>query len=158
MSNLILSFHSPRNFATMKNAKCIEKFIRIAAVAVLALTAYKCHTQNDFRINTAVGLVVFCESADPDEICLSFGVMSGEIKAEYLGKCSNTLPGRIAAAARMADDAAGSYGQFLKEGQMNDSPQIQEYYAKCRAIRRQILSIMPERAFLEIRHITERFK
>jgi hypothetical protein len=96
--------------------------------------------------------------ADPDEICLSFGVVSGEIKAEYLGKCSNTLPGRIAAAARMADDAAGSYGQFLKEGEMNDSPAIQEYYAKCRAIRRQILSIMPERAFLEIRHITERFK
>lgn len=142
----------------MKNAKCIEKFIRIAAVAVLALTAYKCHTQNDFRINTAVGLVVFCESADPDEICLSFGVVSGEIRAEYLGKCSNTLPGRIAAAARMADDAAGSYGQFLKEGQMNDSPQIQEYYAKCRAIRRQILSIMPERALVELRLVTQYFR
>jgi hypothetical protein len=156
MSNLILFFHSPRKFAKMN--KQFEKFIRIAAVMVLLLTAYKCTSQNDFRINTAVGLVVFCESADPDEICLSFGVVSGEIRAEYLGKCSNTLPGRIAAAARMADDAAGSYGQFLKEGQMSDSPQIQGYYAKCRAIRRQILSIMPERAFLEIRHITERFK
>ena len=54
--------------------------IRIAAVAVLALTAYKCTSQTDFRINTAVGLVVFCESSDPDEICLSFGVVSGEIK------------------------------------------------------------------------------
>ena len=142
----------------MKNAKCIEKMIRIAAVAVLALTAYKCTSQTDFRINTAVGLVVFCESSDPDEICLSFGVMSGEIKAEYLSKCSNTLPGRIAAAARMADDAAGSYSQFLKEGQMSDSPQIQEYYAKCRAIRRQILSIMPERALVELRLVTQYFR
>lgn len=142
----------------MKNAKCIEKMIRIAAVAVLALTAYKCTSQTDFRINTAVGLVVFCESSDPDEICLSFGVVSGEIKAEYLGKCSNTLPGRIAAAARMADDAAGSYGQFLKEGEMNDSPAIQEYYAKCRAIRRQILSIMPERALVELRLVTQYFR
>ena len=132
--------------------------IRIAAVAVLALTAYKCTSQTDFRINTAVGLVVFCESSDPDEICLSFGVVSGEIKAEYLGKCSNTLPGRIAAAARMADDAAGSYGQFLKEGAMNDSPAIQEYYAKCLAIRRQILSIMPERALVELRLVTQYFR
>jgi hypothetical protein len=138
--------------------KQFEKAILFTAVMVFLLTAYKCSAQTDFRINTAVGLVVFCESADPDEICLSFGVVSGEIKAEYLGKCANNLPGRIAAAARMADDAAGSYSQFLKEGEMKDSPQIQEYFAKCRAIRRQILSIMPERAFLEIRHITERFK
>ena len=138
--------------------KQFEKFIRIAAVAVLALTAYKCTAQNDFRINTAVGLVVFCESADPDEICLSFGVVSGEIRAEYLGKCSNTLPGRMAAAVRMADEAGVSYKDFLIENGLKDSSAIQTYFAKCRKLRAQFLSLMPERALLEIRQITDRFQ
>ncbi len=131
--------------------------IRAAFVAVLALSAYKC-TAQDFRVQTAVGLVTFCESSDPDEICFAFGMLAGEIRAEHLGKCANTLPGRIAAAAQMADDAGVSYPDFLKESQILDNPIIREYYAKCRAIRRQFLSIMPERAFLEIRHITQYFK
>lgn len=143
----------------MKNAttKRFEKFIRAAFVAVMAMSAYKC-TGQDFRVQTAVGLVTFCESSDPDEICLSFGVLAGELKAEHLGKCANTLPGRIAAAAQMADDAGVPYPDFLKESQIRDNQIIREYYAKCRAIRRQFLSIMPERAFLEIRHITQYFQ
>ena len=148
----------------MKNAqtKQFERIIRAAFVAVLALSAYKCTAQDfkaqDFRVQTAVGLVTFCESSDPDEICLSFGVLAGELKAEHLGKCANTLPGRIAAAAQMADDAGVPYPDFLKESQIRDNQIIREYYAKCRAIRRQFLSIMPERAFLEIRHITQYFQ
>ena len=131
--------------------------LRAAFIAVLAMSAYKCSGQ-DFRVQTAVGLVTFCESADPDEICFAFGVLAGELKAEYLGKCADTLPGRIAAAAHMADDAGVSYPIFLKESQIQDNHIIREYYAKCRAIRRQFLSIMPERAFLEIRHITQYFQ
>ncbi len=132
--------------------------IRIAAVAVLALTAYKCTSQTDFRINTAVGLVVFCESADPDEICINFGVTSGEVKVKHLGKSGDNLKKRMAAAVRMADEAGVSYKDFLIENGLKDSSAIQTYFAKCRKLRAQFLSLMPERAFLEIRHITERFK
>lgn len=140
----------------MKKAT-IEKMIRICAVAVLALSAYKC-TAQDFRISTAVGLVVFCDSANPDEICFSFGVQYGELTVEHLGKSANTLPGRIASAAHMADDAGVKYADFLKENRIEDSRAIREYYAKCRALRNQFLSIMPEMVFLEIRHISKYFQ
>lgn len=142
----------------MKNAKCIEKTLRISAVMVLLLTAFKCRTQNDFRINTAVGLVVFCESEDPDEICLSFGVKSGEVKVKHLGKSGDNLKKRMAAAVRMADEAGVSYKDFLIENGLKDSSAIQTYFAKCRKLRAQFLSLMPERALLEIRQITDRFQ
>ena len=142
----------------MKNAKCIEKFIRIAAVAVLALAAYKCTSQTDFRLITSPGLVIASESGDPDEICINFGVKSGEVKVKHLGKSGDNLKKRMAAAVRMADEAGVSYKDFLIENGLKDSNAIQTYFAKCRKLRAQFLSLMPERALLEIRHITERFK
>lgn len=140
-----------------KQTKKTEQLIRLAFVAVLALAAYKC-TAQDFRVNTDVGMVVFTESQNPDEICLSFGVMSGEIRAEHLDKTADTLPGKVAAAVRMADDAAVKYPVFLRENQIVDSPAVYEYYKKCRAIRNQIFSLMPERAFVELRHQTQYFR
>lgn len=140
-----------------KQTKQFETIIRAAFVAVILLTAYKC-TAQDFRINTAVGLIAFTESANPDEICFSFGVLTGEIRAEHLSKAAETLPGKVAAAVRMADDAGVKYPVFLRENQISDSPAVYEYYKKCRAIRNQIFSLMPERAFVELRHQTQYFK
>jgi len=140
-----------------KQTKKMEQLIRAAIIAVLALAAYKC-TAQDFRVNTAVGLILFTESNQPDEICFSFGVMSGEIRAEHLDKTADTLPGKVAAAVRMADDAEVKYPVFLRENQIVDSPSVYEYYKKCRAIRHQIFSIMPERAFVELRHQTQYFQ
>ena len=88
----------------------------------------------------------------------NFGVQYGELTVEHLGKSANTLPGRIASAAHMADDAGVKYSDFLKENRVEDSSAIREYYAKCRALRRQFLEIMPERVFLEIRHISQYFQ
>lgn len=140
----------------MKHTKFIEKSIRITAILVILLAALKC-TAQDFRVNTALGLVTFCQSDQPDEICFSFGVMAGELKVEHLDKCAESLPGRIAAAARMADDAGVKYPDFCRENRITDSPAVQEYYAKCQALRRQFLAVMPERVFLDIRHLTQNF-
>lgn len=140
----------------MKQKKTFETTIRITALLTLLLIAAKC-TAQDFRINTAVGLVVFQESNTPDEVCVSFGVLSGELKVEHLGKASQTLPGKVAAAARMADDAGVRYPDFLRENEAKDSPALQEYFYKCLILRRQFFRVMPERAFLELRHQTERF-
>ena len=140
----------------MKHKLFYEKTLRIVAILVILLAAMKC-TAQDFRVQTALGLVTFCESADPNEICFSFGVMSGELKAEHLSKYAESLPGRIAAAARMADDAGVKYPDFCRENRITDSPAVQEYYAKCQALRRQFLAVMPERVFLDIRHLTQNF-
>lgn len=140
----------------MKNAKFTEKAIRIAALLTLLLIAAKCAAQT-LRIETAAGQVVFSESGHPDEICFSFGVMAGELKTEHLDKTAKTLPGKVAAAARMADDAGVKYPDFLRENGVSDSPAIYEYYRKCRALRRQFFAVMGERAFLEVRHQVELF-
>lgn len=140
----------------MKNAKFTEKAIRIAALLTLILIAAKCAGQT-LRIETAVGLVVFSQSDTPDEICFSYGVLSGELKVEHLGKTAETLAGKVAAAARMADDAGVKYPDFLRENGVTDSPAVYEYYRKCRALRRQFFGVMGERAFLEVRQVTERF-
>ena len=142
----------------MKERQLNELLIRAAALFVLLTAAWKCTAQDQFRIQTAAGLVVFCQSGDPDEICFSFGVQSGELKAEHLGKTAQTLPGRVAAAARMANDAGVKYPVFCRENAVNDSPAIQEYYRKCRDLRAQFLGVMPERVFLEIQHLTQRFE
>lgn len=140
----------------MKQKKVFETTIRISALLTLLLIAAKC-TAQDFRINTAVGMVTFSESNSPDEVCFSFGVLSGELKVEHLGKASKNLPGKVAAAARMADDAGVHYPDFLRENEVSDSPVMQEYFYKCLVLRRQFFRVMPERAFLELRHQTERF-
>lgn len=142
-----------------KQTKQMEKLIRLAFLAVLAISAYKCTGQDqDFRVNTAVGLILFTESNNADEICFSFGVQSGEVAANHLSKTADTLPGRIAAAAKMADDAFQKYPDFLRENRLNDSPSIQTYYAKCRAIRRQFLSVMPECAIAELHFLTQKIR
>jgi hypothetical protein len=141
----------------MKERQLNELLIRAAALFVLMVAAWKC-TAQDFRINTAAGLVTFAQSDAPDEICFSFGVEAGELKAEHLGKTAKTLPARVAAAARMANDAGVRYPDFCRENAVNDSPAIQEYYRKCRELRRQFLAVMPERVFIELQHITQRIE
>lgn len=142
----------------MKHKRFYENAIKLTAILVILLTtAIKC-TAQDFRVQTALGLVTFCQSDQPDEICFSFGVMAGELKVEHLDKCAESLPGRIAAAARMADDAGVKYPDFCRENRITDSPAVQEYYAKCQALRRQFLAVMPERVFLDIRRLTQNFR
>lgn len=141
----------------MKNKTFIETSIRISALLLILLSALKCAAQ-DARIETAVGLIVFCQSEQPDEICFSFGVESGQLQIEHLDKCAATLVGRVAAAARMADDAADKYPDFCRTNGVNDSPSIQAYYRKCQALRRQFLEVMPERALIELHHQTQYFR
>jgi hypothetical protein len=140
----------------MKEKHIYQLAIRAAALFVLLTAAWKC-TAQQFRIETAAGLVTFAQSDAPDEICFSFGVEAGELRTEHLDKTARTLAGRVAAAARMANDAGVKYPEFCRENAVNDSPAIQEYYRKCRDLRRQFLAVMPERAFLEIQHITQNF-
>lgn len=124
----------------------IEKGIRIAALLTLLLIAAKCHAQ-DFRVETSLSLATFSQSGEPDEICISFGVIAGELKVPHLDKTATTLPGKVAAAARMADDAGVTYTDFLRENEMVDSRAVQVYFAKCRALRRQFFEVMGERVF-----------
>lgn len=131
--------------------------VQTAFILLLILSAFRCAAQ-DFRVNTALGLVLFTESNHADTICFQFGVMAGEIGVRHLGRCAETLPGRVAAAARMADDAGVKYTTFLIESGNDDSPAIQTYFRKCQRIRKQFLSIMPERALLELRQITQNIK
>ena len=140
----------------MKNKRFIETTIKLCLLAVLAMYAAKCAAQT-LKIETAVGLVVFSQSDTPDEICFSFGVMAGELKVDNLDRAAETLPGKVAAAARMADDAGVRYPDFLRENGLTDSPVVYEYYRKCRVLRRQFFTVMGERAFLEVRHQVERF-
>lgn len=140
----------------MKEKQLNELLIRIAAAFVLLTCAWKC-TAQDFRVNTAIGLVTFCQSGDPDEICVSFGVHAGELKVQHLGRTAETLAGRVAAAARMADDAGVSYARFLIENQVPDREWTREYFDKCHELRRQFMAVMGERVFLEVRHQLNRF-
>ena len=135
----------------MKQKKIYEKAIRIAALLTLLLAAWKC-TAQDLRINTAAGLVIFQHSNDPDEICISYGVLSGQVRAEHLGKTADDLPGKVAAAVRMADDAGVKYPDFLRENEIPHSQAVYEYYGKCRDLRGQLFGVIGERAFLEVRH------
>lgn len=125
----------------MKQKKLIEKSIRIATLLTLTLIAAKCAAQ-DLRIETAVGLVVFSESCQPDEICFSFGVLSSELTVE----CGNDLPGKVAAAARMADMAGVDYPDFLRENGVRDSPAVQTYFYKCLSLRRQFFSVIDRKS------------
>lgn len=141
----------------MKERQLNELLIRIAALGVLLLAAWKCQAQ-DFRLETTLGLVTFGQSpADPDEICIAFGVSSGELKVQHLGKTAKDLPGRVAAAARMADDAGVPYAVFLRENQIEDSRGMREYYENCVRLRRQFFGVVGERVFLEVRHQMNRF-
>lgn len=138
----------------MKNKRFIETTLRFIALGILAMYAAKC-TAQDIRVNTAVGLIVFYQSDQPDEICFSFGVENGELKVEHLDRTAKNLYGKVAAAARMADNAGVNYSNFLRENQINDSPAMQEYYYKCLVLRRQFLKVIPERALLEVRHLVK---
>ena len=140
----------------MKHKQFIEKSLQIAALLVFLLSALKCAAQ-DFRIQTDIGIIAFSQSEHPDEICFSFGVMAGELTVKHLDKTAESLAGKIAAAARMADDAADKYSDFCRTNGVNDSPAIQHYYRKCQALRRQFLAVMPERALIELRHQTQYF-
>jgi len=135
----------------MKNL--YENSIKVAALAVLLIAAFRCTAQG-LRFQTDSGLVVVYPSDNIDEICLNFGLVSGEVRVKHLGKSGNTLKKRLAAAVRMADEAGVDYRTFLIETGLKDSRAIQVYYAKCRKLRTQFLNLMPERALLEIRHLT----
>ena len=140
----------------MKNKRIFETGIKAAAILVLLLLTLKCTAQT-LRISTDPGLILFTESGNPDEICVSFGLASGELAVKHLGKSGNNLKERIAAAARMADEAGVDYRNFLRENRLTDSRSIRIYFAKCQKIRRQFLSVMPERALLELRTLTAYF-
>lgn len=133
----------------------IEKSLRIAALLTLLLAAWKCGGQ-DLRINTAAGLVIFQTANDPDEICIQYGVLSGQVRAEHLGKTADDLPGKVAAVMRMADDAGVRYPDFLRENEIPHSQAVYEYYGKCRDLRGQLFGVIGERAFLEVRAVTGR--
>lgn len=135
----------------MKQKKIYEKSLRIAALLTLILAAWKCSGQ-DLRIQTAAGLVIFQASNDPDEICIQYGVLSSQIRAEHLGRAADDLPGKVAAAVRMADDAGVKYPDFLRENEIPHSPAVYEYFQKCRDLRGQLFGVLGERAFLEVRH------
>lgn len=137
----------------MKQRRLIETTIKFCAAAVLAMWVAQCTAQEQIRIETAAGLVVFQDGTD-GEICFSFGVMAGEIQVPGEGK---PLAERIATAAKMADYAGVKYPDFLRENSLKDRLLTQFYFAKCRALRDQFLRVMPERVFLELRHITNVF-
>lgn len=137
----------------MKNK--IEKSILITFVLTAILfVATKCAAQ-DVRLSTSLGLVIAKESDTTDEICLAFGLASGEVRAANLGKSGRDLVQRVAAAAQMASDAAVTYTVFLKENGVGDTPTGRAYFEKCQNIRRQFLAIMPERALAEIADTTK---
>lgn len=140
----------------MKQHKQTEWAVRIGLLIFLAAAAYKCHTQ-EMRFNTSPGLVIASKTNDPDEICLKFGNVFQSVKAEHLQHSGRTLEKRLACALMMADDAGVNYRTFLMENSMPDNKIARAYYAKCKELRLQFLEILPERAFLELRHITQYF-
>lgn len=132
-----------------------ERTIQVAFfLTALLFIAAKC-TAQDLRLSTSLGLVIATESDAPDEICLAFGLASGEIRAANLSRAGRDLVQRVSAAAQMANDAAVPYGIFLKENSVQDTPTGRAYFQKCQSIRRQFLAIMPERALVEIVHTTQ---
>lgn len=140
----------------MKQHKQTELAVRIGLLIFLAAAAYKCRAQ-EMRFNTAPGLVIASETNDPDEICLKFGSAFLSVKVEHLQHAGPTLDKRLACALMMADDAGVPYRTFLKENGMQNKSFSRAYYQKCRELRLQFLSILPERAFLELRQITQYF-
>lgn len=141
----------------MKQVQLFQRSIKVAAILALLMTAYKCAAQNPIRINTAPGMIEITESGDPDELCIRFGEKAGEVKAEHLQYAGLTITRRIAAAARMANDAGVPYHIFLRENEVADTRHIRQYFDNCHALRRQFLALMPERVFLEFQHKIQYF-
>jgi hypothetical protein len=138
----------------MKNKRIFETGIKAAAILVLLLITLKCTAQT-LRISTDPGLILFTESGNPDEICVSFGVLSGAIIAEHLRE--SDLTRKVSVAVDMANDAADIFPVFLKKNNLKSNIFTRQYFARCEALRRQFLSVMPERALLELRTLTAYF-
>ena len=141
----------------MKQRKQHEWSVQLGLLLFLALAAYKCSGQG-IRFNTVPGLVIATETNNPDELCLYFGTSFQSVQAENLRYAGGTLQKRLASAVQMADDAGVSYRAFLKESGMKDGALAHAYYSKCQELRLQFLAVLPERAFLELRHIVQYFK
>lgn len=141
----------------MKQRKQYERTLQIGFLLFLSIAAYKCSGQ-EIRFNTAPGIVIATETNNPDEICILYGDNFQEVQAENLRYAGGTLQKRLASAVQMADDAGVTYRAFLKESGMQDGALAHAYYSKCQELRLQFLAVMPERAFLELRHIVNYFK
>lgn len=141
----------------MKQKKQFERAVHIGFLLFLSAAAYKCSGQ-EMRFNTAPGLVIATETNNPDELCLYFGTSFQSVQAENLRHAGPTLEQRLASAVQMADDAGVSYRAFLKESGMSDGTLAHAYYSKCQELRLQFLAVLPERAFLELRHVMQYFK
>ncbi len=141
----------------MKQRKQHEWSVQLGLLLFLALAAYKCSGQG-IRFNTAPGLVIATETNNPDEICILHAGRFQEVRAENLRHAGATLNKRLASAVQMADDAGVPYRAFLKESGMKDGALAHAYYSKCQELRLQFLAVLPERAFLELRHIVQYFK
>lgn len=140
----------------MKQHKQAEIAVRIGLLIVLAATTYKCSGQ-EMRFNTESGLVIAQETNNPNEICILFGGKFQEVKTQHLQHGGKTVNERLACAVRMADDAGVPYRVFLRENAMPDGALAHAYYSKCQELRLQFLAILPERAFLELRHTMQYF-
>lgn len=138
----------------MKNKRIFETGIKAAAILVLLLITLKCTAQT-LRISTDPGLILFTESDNKEEICVSFGVLSGAIIAEHLRE--SDLTRKVSVAVDMANDAADIFPVFLKKNNLKSNIFTRQYFATCEALRRQFLSVMPERALLELRTLTAYF-
>jgi hypothetical protein len=138
----------------MKNKRIFETGIKAAAILVLLLITLKCTAQT-LRISTDPGLILFTESDNKEEICVSFGVLSGAIIAEHLRE--SDLTRKVAVAVDMANDAADVFPAFLKKNNLKSNTFTRQYFARCEALRRDFLLIMPERALLELRTLTAYF-
>ncbi len=141
----------------MKQKKQHERAVQIGFLLFLSLAAFKCSGQ-EIRFSTAPGLVIARETNNPDELCLYFGASFQSVQAENLRHAGATLNKRLASAVQMADDAGVPYRAFLKESGMKDGALAHAYYSKCQELRLQFLAILPERAFLELRHVVPYFK
>lgn len=139
----------------MKEVKMYQNTLKAIAILTAILVAYQCHSQT--RFNTGPGLIEIADSNNPDELCVRFGDKWGSVSTENLRYAGEKITRRIAAAAKMADDAGVNYSTFLKENQVQDSRAIREYFDKCHELRRQFMAIMPERAFLEFQQIVQYF-
>lgn len=141
----------------MKQKKQHEWAVKIGFLLFLSLAAFKCSGQ-EMRFSTAPGLVIARETNNPDEICILHAGRFQEVRAENLRHAGATLNKRLASAVQMADDAGVPYRAFLKESGMKDCALAHAYYSKCQELRLQFLAVLPERAFLELRHIVGYFK
>lgn len=142
----------------MKQKKQFELTLKISLFIFLCACAYKCSSQeSEMRFSTAPGLVIARETNNPDELCLYFGSAFQSIQAENLRHAGATLSKRLASAVEMADDAGVPYQTFLRESGMKDGALAHAYYSKCQELRLQFLALLPERAFLELRHVVKYF-